>query len=139
MFEPYTPNPTCFLIFKNTGRPTENVWFFRVEGDGSSLKKARKFGLQYRNDFPDLLRMWLKRETAEGHAWWVPAQKISDTNYNMTLSALGLVAPEIEEYPEPEEILESVAQKEERIFELIKEMRELISSNASCKMGNRTF
>lgn len=126
MFEPYTPNPTCFLVFKNTGRPTEKVWFFRVEGDGSSLKKARKFGPQFSNDFPDLLRMWQKRETEEGRAWWVPAKKIIDNNYNMTLSALGLVAPETIEYPEPEEILESVAQKEERIFELIREMQELL-------------
>jgi len=126
MFEPYTPNPTCFLIFKNTGRPTENVWFFRVEGDGSSLKKARKFGSQYRNDFPDLLRMWRKWAIEDGRAWLVPAQNIIDNNYNMTLSALGLVEPETVEYPAPEEILESVAQKEERIFELIKEMRELL-------------
>lgn len=27
MFEPYTPNPTCFFIFQKTGKPTKNVWF----------------------------------------------------------------------------------------------------------------
>ena len=127
MFEPYTPNPTCFFIFKNTGRPTGNVWFFNVEGDGSSLKKARKFGSQYRNDFPDLLRMWPTRETKEGRVWLVPAQKIIDNGYNMTLSALDLIRPETVEYPEPEEILASVAVKEERIFGLIQEMRELLA------------
>lgn len=126
MFEPYTPNPTCFIIFRNTGRPTENVWFFRVEGDGSSLKKARKFGPQYRNDFPDLLRMWPERETEEGRAWLVPAEKINNNNYNMTLSSLGLIEPENIVYPEPEEILESVATKEQRIIDLICEMRELL-------------
>lgn len=126
MFEPYTPNPTCFTIFRNTGRPTENVWFFRVEGDGSSLKKARKFGSQYRNDFPDLLRMWPNRETEEGRAWLVPAQKIIDNNYNMTLSALGLIEPETVNHPEPEEILASVSAKEERIFQLIEEMKGLL-------------
>lgn len=91
MFEPYTPNSTCFFVFRNTGRPMENVWFFNVEGDGSSLKKARKFGPQYRNDFPDLLRMWPKRETEEGRAWLVPARKIIDNGYNMTLSGLELI------------------------------------------------
>lgn len=126
MFEPYTPNPTCFLIFKNTGRPTDNVWFFRVEGDGSSLSKARKFGLQYRNDFPDLLRMWPAREAENGRAWLVPAQKIIDNGYNMTLSALGLVEPEIVNHAEPEAILASVAIKEERILKLIQEMRGLL-------------
>ncbi|MCK4605276.1 MAG: N-6 DNA methylase, partial [Deltaproteobacteria bacterium] len=130
MFEPYTPNPTCFFIFKNTGRPTKNVWFFNVEGDGSSLKKARKFGPQYRNDFPDLLRMWPKRETEEGRAWFVPAKKIIDNGYNMTLSGLGLVKPETVEYPEPEEILTAVAAKEERILELVQEMRELLEGES---------
>ncbi|MBE9572144.1 MAG: N-6 DNA methylase, partial [Proteobacteria bacterium] len=126
MFEPYTPNPTCFMIFKNTGRLTKKVWFFNVEGDGSSLKKARKFGPQYKNDFPELLRMWSKREIKNGRAWLVPAKRIIDNSYNMTLSALELIKPETVEYPEPEEILVSVATKEKRILELIQDMRKLL-------------
>jgi type I restriction enzyme M protein len=62
MFEPYTPNATCFFIFEKTGKPTKNIWFYKVDGDGSSLSKARKFGEQYRNDFPDLLGKWPKRK-----------------------------------------------------------------------------
>jgi type I restriction enzyme M protein len=127
MFEPYTPNPTCFFIFKNTGQSTKSTWFFKVDGDGSSLSKARKFGSQYRNDFPGLLAMWPKRKIEEGRAWRVPAKKIIDNGYNMTLSGLGLIAAETVEHPEPEEILASVAAKEERILELIAEMRELLA------------
>jgi len=126
MFEPYTPNPTCFLIFRKSGRPTENVWFYNVEGDGSSLKKARKFGPQYRNDFPDLLAKWPERKTEEGRAWLVPAEKIIENGYNMTLSGLGLIEPEKIEYPQPEEILESVAAKQEKIADLIEEMQKLL-------------
>ncbi len=127
MFEPYTPNPTCFFIFRNTGKPTKNVWFFKVDGDGSSLSKARKFGSQYRNDFPDLLRMWPKRKAEEGRAWLVPAQKIIANNYNMTLSSLGLIEAETIEHMEPQEILSSVAAKEERILKLIQEMQKLLA------------
>ncbi|SPD75134.1 conserved hypothetical protein [uncultured Desulfobacterium sp.] len=126
MFEPYTPNPTCFFIFRNTGKPTKDVWFFKVDGDGSSLSKARKFGPHYRNDFPDLLRMWPKRKIEEGRAWLVPAKKIIDNGYNMTLSGLGLIEAETIEHPEPEEILASVAAKEKRILQLIQEMQELL-------------
>lgn len=126
MFEPYTPNPTCFFIFQKTGKPTKNVWFYRLEGDGSSLKKARKFGSQYRNDFPDLLAKWPKRKAEEGRSWLVSAKLIEEKNFNMTLSGLGLIEPEKIEHPEPEEILESVATKEERIFDLIREMQELL-------------
>lgn len=126
MFEPYTPNPTCVLVFQKTGRPTEEVWFYRVQGDGSSLRKARKFGPQFRNDFPDLLVKWPNRETADGVAWRVPAQKIIDNGYNLTLASLGLVEPEKTDHNEPEEILASVAEKERRILEIVAEMRELI-------------
>lgn len=126
MFEPYTPNPTCFMIFENTGKPTEQTWFYKVEGDGSSLKKARKFSSQYRNDFPDLLAKWINRNTEDGKAWLVPAKKIIDNNYNLTLSGLGLVEPEKIDHDEPEEILASVASKEERIFSLINEMKKLL-------------
>ena len=98
-----------------------------MDGDGSSLSKARKFGSQYRNDFPDLLAMWPDRKTEEGRAWLVPARKIVENGYNMTLSGLGLMEAETVEYAEPEEILASVAAKEERILELIAEMQELLS------------
>lgn len=128
MFEPYTPNPTCFMIFSNTGKPTKNVWFYKVDGDGSSLKKARKFGEQYRNDLPDLLKKWKTKATEEGRSWLVPATKIIEKNYNLTLSALGLVEAEAIDHDEPEEILESVAVKEEKIFELIAEMRQLLQN-----------
>ncbi|MBM4047587.1 MAG: hypothetical protein FJ279_20980, partial [Planctomycetes bacterium] len=127
MFEPYTPNPTCFLIFQKTGQPTKETWFYRVEGDGSSLKKARKFGPQYGNDFPDLLARWPKRQAAEGRAWRVPADQIIANGYNLTLASLGLVAPEKTDHAEPEEILAAVTEKERRILALIEEMRALVT------------
>ena len=130
MFEPYTPNPTCFLVFQKTGKATKETWFCRVEGDGSSLKKARKFGPQFANDFPDLLVKWPKRKTEEGRAWRVPAAKIIANGYNMTLASLGLVEPEKTDHAEPEEILESVAAKEKRILALVEEMKGLLQLDA---------
>ena len=70
--------------------------------------------------------MWPGRETEDGHAWLVPSQRIIDNSYNMTLSSLGLIEAETVEYPEPEAILSSVSAKEERILQLIQEMRELL-------------
>ena len=123
MFEPYTPNQTCFLVFEKTGRPSESVWFYHVEGDGSSLKKSRRFGPHFRNDFPDLLAKWPIRATEEGRAWRVPAEKIVASDYNMTLPGLGLVEPEKEKHAELEDILASVSEKESRILEIVAEMR----------------
>ncbi|MHB8165282.1 MAG: class I SAM-dependent DNA methyltransferase [Sulfuricella sp.] len=130
MFEPYTPNPTCFLIFANNGKSTESVWFYRVQGDGSTLTKARKFGPQYRNDFPDLLAKWPARVEEPGCAWRVPVQTIRDNNYNMTLSGLGLIEPDKTEHEAPEEILERVTEKQERVLELLEEMRLLLLEEA---------
>lgn len=126
MFEPYTPNPTCFVIFENNGKPTESVWFYRVQGDGSTLTKARKFGPQYRNDFPDLLAKWPARIEEAGCAWRVPVQCIRDNNYNMTLTGLGLIEPNKTEHEAPEEILERVTEEQERVLELLEEMRMLL-------------
>jgi len=130
MFEPYTPTPTCVLIFQKTGKPTKEAWFYRVEGDGSSLRKARKFGPQFRNDFPDLLAKWPKRKTEDGRAWRVPAAKIIANGYNLTLASLGLVEAERIDHAEPEDILASVAEKEQRILEIVQEMRKLVTEAA---------
>lgn len=127
MFQPYTAIPTAFFIFARSGKPTEQVWFYRVEGDGSSLKGQRKFGPQYRDDFPDLLANWPSREEAQGRAWRVSAQTIKDKGLNFTLSGLGLIEPEKIEHQPPEEILERVAEHEERIAQLVMEMRALLA------------
>jgi type I restriction enzyme M protein len=71
--------------------------------------------------------MWPRRKTEEGRAWLVPAKQIIDNDYNMTLSSLGLIDADTIVHPEPEEILVSVAAKEERLFKLIREMQELLA------------
>ena len=46
--------------------------------------------------------------------------------HNLTLASLGLVEPEKTDHAEPEEILASVAEKEQKILDIIGEMRELV-------------
>jgi type I restriction enzyme M protein len=128
MFEPYTPNPTCFLVFQKTGQPSKDVWFYRVEGDGSSLRKARRFSEQYRNDFPDLLAKWPERRTEKGRAWRVPAKQVVQNNYDMTLSGMSLLEPDKLDDEDPKKILNSIAAKEEKAFSVIREMRQLLES-----------
>jgi type I restriction enzyme M protein len=126
MFQPYTAIPTAFLIFARTGRATESVWFYRVEGDGSSRSATRKFGPQFQDDFPDLLAKSPTRAEEPDRAWRVSAQTIKDKGYNLTLAGLGLIEPETIEHDPPEEILERVAEHEARITQLIAEMQALL-------------
>ncbi|MGB6220860.1 N-6 DNA methylase [Haloferula sp.] len=128
MFEPYTPNPTCILIFQKTGKTTKNTWFYNLEGDGSSLRKARKFGPQFRNDIPDLLSKWPTRATEDGRAWLVPKKRIIDNDYNLTLASLGLIEADTTDHANPEDILKSVAEKEKRILKIVEEMRKLVTA-----------
>ena len=46
----------------------------------------------------------------------------------MTLSGLGLVLQDKVDHIEPEEILETIETKEERVFELINEMRKILQN-----------
>lgn len=130
MFEPYTPNNTCFLVFQKTGKPTKETWFYNVQGDGSSLRKARKFSSQFRNDFPDLLKKWPKRQTDDSAAWRVSAEKVITNGYNLAPASLGLIETEKIDHAEPEEILESMAEKEQKILGIVAEMRELLTEEA---------
>ena len=71
----------------------------------------------------------MDHEQQQGRAWLVPAQRIIDSGYNMTLSSLGLIEAETVEHAEPGDILASVAAKEERILGLIAEMQDLLEGN----------
>ncbi|MBL0010371.1 MAG: hypothetical protein IPP22_03810 [Nitrosomonas sp.] len=48
----------------------------------------------------------------------------------MTLSGLGLIEPDKTEHEAPEEILERVTEKQERVLELLEEMRLLLLEEA---------
>ena len=61
----------------------------------------------------------------------MPAGKIVANGYNLTPASLGLVEPEKTDHAEPEDILESVAQKEQRILSLVDEMRDLLEEEAT--------
>ena len=54
------------------------------------------------------------------------ADKIIANGYNLTLASLDLIKPEETDHAEPEEILESVAEKEQKLLDIIAEMRALV-------------
>ncbi|MDD4531440.1 MAG: N-6 DNA methylase, partial [Candidatus Pacebacteria bacterium] len=75
IFQPYAGVKTSFLIFKKKSTPkldeSEKIWFFEMKGDGSSLSRAKKFGLQYKNDIPKLLELWNKGQAIEKYYSWI--------------------------------------------------------------------
>lgn len=85
VFQPYSGVKTSVLIFTK-GNPTKEVWFFDMQGDGSSLSKAHKFGMQYRNDIPKLLKVWLRKEKSN-QSWTTPIEEIIENDYILSANA----------------------------------------------------
>ena len=50
----------------------------------------------------------------------MPASKIIENNYNMTLTGLGLLVPEIEVFPPANELIVEIDTHNQKVNELIK-------------------
>jgi type I restriction enzyme M protein len=128
VFQPYAGVKASVFIFKKKPVPkldeNEKVWFFNMQGDGSSLSAAKKFGPQYKNDIPKLLELWSKdKAVAKPYSWFTPVKEIIDNDYILSANAYNPhVGEEEKEYREPKEILREI-EKGEKI--LAKEVEEI--------------
>jgi len=107
VFQPYSGVKTSVLIFTK-GKPTKEVWFFNIKGDGSSLSKAHKFGMQYKNDIPELLKLWTYQEKSN-QSWITPIKEIIENDYILSANAYNPnIGAEEKEYREPKVILKEL-------------------------------
>jgi type I restriction enzyme M protein len=122
VFEPYAGVKTSVLIFTK-GKPTKEIWFYDIKGDGSSLSKAHKFGPQYRNDIPNLLKKWSNREKSE-QSWKVPIKDIIENDYALSANAYNPnIGEEEKEHRPPSEILKDITalkREEKEAFDKIR-------------------
>jgi len=111
VFQPYSGVKTSALIFKRKPIPkldeNEKIWFFNMQGDGSSLSAAKKFGPQYKNDIPKLLELWNKNRTTEKpFSWFTPVKEIIENDYILSANAYNpYIGGGEKKYREPKEIL----------------------------------
>ena len=110
VFQPYAGVKTSFLIFKKRIRPElvegEQIWFFDMQGDGSSLSAAKKFGPQYKNDIPKLLELWATQKVEKPFSWLTPVMDIIDNDYILSANTYNPYSSEEEiQHREPKEIL----------------------------------
>jgi type I restriction enzyme M protein len=118
VFQPYAGVKTSFLIFKKKPAPKlngkEKIWYFDMQGDGSSLSAAKKFGPQYRNDLPKLLELWPERQAAKPFSWLTSVKDIVENEYILSANTYNPYSGEEEkEYREPREILEEIKRLDE--------------------------
>jgi type I restriction enzyme M protein len=121
VFAPYTSIPTNLLFFDRTG-PTEHVWYYEQPLPEGRKNYTKTAPLQY-DDFAECLKWWPKRKETD-RAWRVPVEKILENNCNLDLKNPN-AADDFEHLP-PEQLVEDILQKELRIAEIMREIKELL-------------
>jgi type I restriction enzyme M protein len=132
VFQPYAGVKTSVFIFKKKVQPkldeNEKIWFFDMQGDGSSLSKAKKFGPQYKNDTPKLIELWNKnRATEKPYSWFTPVKEIIENDYILSANTYNPYSDEETTiHRELKEILKEIEKEEEKISESLEEIRRLL-------------
>lgn len=130
VFQPYAGVKTSFLIFKKKSSPKldekEQIWFFDMKGDGSSLSKAKKFGHQYRNDIPKLLELWGGGEpkAEKPFSWFTKIGEIVENDYILSANTYNPYSGEEEiSHRDPKEILREIEEGDRKISEILRDIR----------------
>jgi type I restriction enzyme M protein len=122
VFAPYTNIPTNLLFFDRTG-PTKEVWYYELALPEGRKNYTKTKPLQF-EEFADCLAWW--RDRAEGErSWRVPAEQIAGNGYNLDIKNPN-GKKDLEQLP-PEELVESILVKEERIMEIMDEIKWLLA------------
>ncbi|HET6882063.1 MAG TPA: N-6 DNA methylase [Pirellulales bacterium] len=121
VFAPYTSIPTNLLFFDRTG-PTEHVWYFEQPLPEGRKNYTKTAPIQY-EEFAECLAWWPKRKETD-RAWRVPVEKILENNCNLDLKNPN-AADDFEHLP-PEQLVDDILQKELRIAEIMREIKELL-------------
>jgi type I restriction enzyme M protein len=122
VFAPYTGIPTNLLFFDRSGS-TKEVWYYELALPEGRKNYTKTKPLQF-EEFADCLDWW--KERAEGErAWRVSAEQIAGNGYNLDIKNPN-GKKDLEQLP-PEELVESILAKEERIVEIMDEIKWLLA------------
>src|SRR5271165_7088163 len=150
VFKPYAGVSTAILLFTKTNSGgTDFVWFYDVEADGLSLDDKRqqllpndKFGPvpktaltaadHEKNNLPDILARWRKRDKGERHrarfdqSFCVPRADIAAKEYDLSLNRYKEVLHEEAEHVSPKEMLAELLQLEKKIQHGLEELNGML-------------
>jgi type I restriction enzyme M protein len=132
VFTPYTPIPTNLLFFDRSG-PTKEIWYYEHPLPEGRKNYTKTKALQYA-EFAPLLEWWNKREEND-RAWKVEAQDVVtyDDEGNLLSANLDLKNPcgaaALEHLP-PEQLVEDILNKEEKIAEIMQEIRGVLEGRS---------
>ncbi len=122
VFAPYTPIPTNLLFFERGG-PTKEIWCYEHPLPEGRKQYTKTASLQF-EEFAPCLAWWSKRKANE-RAWKVKAKDVLANACNLDLKN-PRAAQELEHLP-PEQLVESILEKERRIIEIMGEIKKILA------------
>jgi type I restriction enzyme M protein len=128
VFAPYTPIPTNLLFFDRSG-PTREIWYCE-QPLPEGRKNYTKTKPMHFEEFADCLAWWGNRQEND-RAWRVKAEDVLRYNGDGALLSVNLViknpngSADLEHLP-PEKLVEDILRKEERIAEILREIRAVL-------------
>ncbi|APH73425.1 type I restriction-modification system subunit M [Aquibium oceanicum] len=150
VFKPYAGVSTAIVFFTKTNSGgTGDVWFYAVQADGMSLDDKRqmlvpeeKFGPvpkatlsadeHARNNLPDVLARWSKRDGPErenprtGQSFTVPREEIAAADYDLSINRYKEVVHEAADHRPPKEIIAELLTLEDEIAAGLKELEAML-------------
>lgn len=125
-FAPYTSIPTNVLFFERGG-PTQEVWYYEQPLPEGRKNYTKTQPLQF-EEFAPLVAWWRNREE-NNLAWKVPAAELLGNNCNLDRKNPNS-KDDIAHLP-PEQLVESILLKEQRIAEIIGDIKALLAGSVA--------
>lgn len=128
VFEPYTAIPTNLLFFDRSG-PTDVTWYYEQPLPEGRKKYTKTSPLQY-EEFADLLK-WFHagRRRENAHVWKVKAKDVLANGCNLDIK--NPRGAEALEHLPPEQLAESIAEKNRRVGEIMEEIKAILAEPAA--------
>jgi type I restriction enzyme M protein len=121
VFAPYTSIPTNILFFDRS-KPTTEVWYYEQPLPEGRKNYTKTAPIQF-EEFAECAKWWAKRQENE-HAWKVPVEILLANGCN--LDQKNPRAKEDIAHLPPEQLVESILQKEQRIAEIVGNLKTLL-------------
>ena len=125
VFAPYTSIPTNLLFFDRSG-PTKEIWYYEQPLPEGRKNYTKTQPLQL-EEFKPCLDWWKKRKEND-QAWKVPAAELLANNCNLDRKNPNAKG-DISHLP-PEQLVESILEKEQRIVRIMGEIKTLLEKSS---------
>ncbi|MEW6417294.1 MAG: class I SAM-dependent DNA methyltransferase [Nitrospirota bacterium] len=122
VFAPYTSIPTNIMFFERGG-PTKEIWYYEQPLPEGRKSYTKTKPMQF-EEFEDCIKWWGKRKENE-RAWKVKAEDVITKNFNLDVKNPS--AREDFEHMPPEQLVENIMKKEQRITEIMEEIKQALS------------